>query len=155
MGLRSGLPADLWRVREARDEGVGHFGATSCADMAGTRAEASGRSWTRFLRSQAAGVVACDFFTVETVGLTGCRCCSSSRSSVGANASAERWVRSVRAECLDWILIWNRRHLERVLRAYVDHYNLGRAAGHRPRGPRGTRRARTPHGALSADPCSV
>src|SRR5262249_57546603 len=39
-----------------------------------------------------------------------------------ANAVAERFVRSVRAECLDWLLILNRRHLERVLRVYVDHY---------------------------------
>jgi len=43
-----------------------------------------------------------------------------------ANAYAERWVRSVRAECLDWILIWNRRHLEQVLSAHVDHYNRAR-----------------------------
>jgi hypothetical protein len=43
-----------------------------------------------------------------------------------ANAYAERSVRSVRTECLDWILIRNRRHLERVLSAYVAHYNLGR-----------------------------
>src|SRR2546427_12651205 len=43
-----------------------------------------------------------------------------------ANAYAERWVRSVRAECLDWILIWNRCHLERVLSAYVAHYNRAR-----------------------------
>jgi hypothetical protein len=32
----------------------------------------------------------------------------------------------VRTECLDWVLIFNRRHLERVLTAYVDHYNMGR-----------------------------
>jgi hypothetical protein len=39
------------------------------------------------------------------------------------NAVAERWVRTVRQECLDWMLIWGRRHLERVLDEYVRHYN--------------------------------
>ncbi len=43
-----------------------------------------------------------------------------------ANAIAERFVRTVRAECLDWLLILSRRHLERVLRVYVDHYNRER-----------------------------
>jgi putative transposase len=43
-----------------------------------------------------------------------------------ANAIAERFVRTVRAECLDWLLILNLRHLERVLRVYVDHYNRER-----------------------------
>jgi putative transposase len=43
-----------------------------------------------------------------------------------ANAIAERFVRTVRAECLDWLLILNRRHLERVLCVYVDHYNRQR-----------------------------
>jgi putative transposase len=43
-----------------------------------------------------------------------------------ANAIAERFVRTVRAECLDWLLILNRRHLERVMRVYVDHYNVHR-----------------------------
>lgn len=33
-----------------------------------------------------------------------------------ANAYAERWVRTVRTECLDWVLIWNDRHLHKVLR---------------------------------------
>jgi len=44
-----------------------------------------------------------------------------------ANAIAERFVRTIRAECLDWLLIMNRRHLERLLRVFVDHYN-----SHRP-----------------------
>jgi putative transposase len=44
-----------------------------------------------------------------------------------ANAFAERWVRTVRNECLDWTLVRGRRHLERVVRAYAAHYN-----GHRP-----------------------
>jgi putative transposase len=33
-----------------------------------------------------------------------------------ANAYAERWVRTVRAECLEWLLIVGRGHLDRVLR---------------------------------------
>ena len=40
-----------------------------------------------------------------------------------ANAHAERWVRTVRADCLDRILILGRRHLEHVLRVYRRHYN--------------------------------
>jgi hypothetical protein len=43
-----------------------------------------------------------------------------------ANAIAERFVRTVRTECLDWLLILNRRHLDRVLRVYFDHYNTQR-----------------------------
>jgi putative transposase len=43
-----------------------------------------------------------------------------------ANAYAERGVRTVRAECLDWTLIWNRRHLEGVLQRYLEQYNTGR-----------------------------
>jgi transposase InsO family protein len=43
-----------------------------------------------------------------------------------ANAYAERWVRTVRSECLDWVLIWNQNHLRKVLGSYVAHYNGGR-----------------------------
>jgi len=39
------------------------------------------------------------------------------------NAFAERWVGSVRRECLDWLIIRGRPHLERVLDEYIDHYN--------------------------------
>jgi len=38
-----------------------------------------------------------------------------------ANAYAERFVRTIRSECLDHLLIVNARHLERVLRTYARH----------------------------------
>jgi transposase InsO family protein len=162
----------------------------------GPASERAGISWREFLRAPAHGMLAVDFFTVETVSLqrlyvlffielgsrrvhlAGCTTNPSgawvtqqarqlawvlaeSSTSVRflirdrdtkftrdfdivfrsdgveivrtpvrapkANAVAERFVRTVRAECLDWLLILNRRHLERVLRIFVDHYN-----GHRP-----------------------
>ena len=43
------------------------------------------------------------------------------------NGVAERFVRTVRSECLDRLLILSAQHLERVLDVYVEHYN-----GHRP-----------------------
>ncbi len=43
-----------------------------------------------------------------------------------ANAFAERWIRSVREECLDKLLILGERHLHRVLMVYVDYYNQAR-----------------------------
>jgi putative transposase len=154
-----------------------------------------GPSWTEFLRAQAAGTLACDFLTVETVGLTrlyvffvielerrrvhlvgvtahptGAWVTQAARNLLmdlderadrfrflirdrdakftdafdavfaaahievvkipprapKANAFAERWVRTVRTDCLDWLLIWSRGHLERVLAAYVQHYNTAR-----------------------------
>ena len=39
------------------------------------------------------------------------------------NAFAERWVRTVRTECLDHLLIWDERHLQRVLAEYLHYYN--------------------------------
>ena len=58
-----------------------------------------------------------------------------------ANAHIERWVGSVRRECLDRLLIVSRGQLERVLRVYVGHYN-----------------ERRPHRALdlqAPDPCTM
>jgi putative transposase len=52
-----------------------------------------------------------------------------------ANAYAERWVGTLRRECLDRLLIVNRRQLEHVLRVYTSYYNRHR-----------------PHRALSLDP---
>jgi len=146
-------------------------------------------TWTEFLRSQAEGILACDFFTVETirlktiyvlffielqtrrvhvVGVTahpvsgwvtqqarnlaiderlsgvrfllrdrdakfsgpfdevfeteGARVIRTPIRAPRANAFAERFVRTVRRECLDHVLIHDPRHLERVLQAYLAHY---------------------------------
>jgi putative transposase len=161
-------------------------------------------TWRTFLRQQGAGIIACDFFTVDTVWLkrlyvlffievdtrrvhlggvtahpNGCWVTQQARNLVlvlgergrsvrflvrdrdakfsrgfdqvfrsedgevlvtpvrapKANAFAERWVRTVRAECLDWLLIVGRGHLEQVLRIYVKHYNEHRP--HRALGARG------------------
>src|SRR5438067_1972762 len=148
-----------------------------------------GPTWNQFLRSQAAGILACDFFKVETITLKtlyvlfflelatrrvhvagatahpdsawvtqqarnlaidgrlggrrfllrdrdskyprsfdtvfeteGIRVIRTPVRAPKANAFAERFVRTVRSECLDHVLVYGRRHLEAVLRAYVAHY---------------------------------
>ena len=40
-----------------------------------------------------------------------------------ANAFAERWVRTVREECLDHLLVINEAHLRRILKTFIDYYN--------------------------------
>jgi putative transposase len=151
-------------------------------------------TWRAFLRQQAAGIMACDFFTVDTIWLrqlyvllfieldtrrvhlagvtanpnsgwvtlartccwraanqtTAALCPARPRREVlphfddvfcaegaemlvtpvqapNANAHAERWIRTVRAECLDWLLMVGRGHLEQVLRVHVQHDNAHRA----------------------------
>jgi transposase InsO family protein len=99
-------------------------------------------TWRQFLQAQASSIVACDLFTVDTIGLArayvpklllrdrdskfscgfdavlaneGIATIRTPYRTPQANGRAERWVGSVRRECLDWLLIVNRHHLERVL----------------------------------------
>jgi hypothetical protein len=72
----------------------------------------SGPRWTAFMRSQAAGILACDFLTVETVGLT--------RLYVLFVVELER-----RRVHLVGVTA-HRGQLERVLSGYLEHYNTGR-----------------------------
>jgi putative transposase len=70
-----------------------------------------------------------------------------------ANAVAERFVGTIRRECLDWLLITNRRQLQHVLAEFVDHYNSHRphrALGLAPPEPRHppTTRTSTPAAAI-------
>ena len=44
-----------------------------------------------------------------------------------ANGISQRFVRTARSECVDWLLIVNAWHLERALSGFIDHYN-----GYRP-----------------------
>ncbi len=71
----------------------------------------------------------------EVFRLEGIRVIKAPVRAPKARAHAERWVGSVRRECLDRLLILGRRHLEHVLVAYVRHFNEHRphrALGQRP-----------------------
>jgi transposase InsO family protein len=183
----------------------------------GSAPRRSGPSWREFLHTQAASIVACDFFTVESlflrryyalffiahgnrrVWLAGCtanptgawvtqqarnlgldfsvqgvrflirdrdskysgpfdevfrsegiRIVKTPVRAPKANAIAERFIRTVRTECLDWLLILNSHHLEGVLRVYVEYYNRERphrALDLRPPDP-DERRKRPPEGEI-------
>ena len=63
-----------------------------------------------------------------------------------ANAIAERFIGTLRRECLDHLLITGRRHLAVVLHEYLEHYNSHRPHSldqHPPAGP-----TPTPRGAI-------
>jgi putative transposase len=48
------------------------------------------------------------------------------KTPVRSNAVAERFVRTIRTECLDHLLVVSRGHLEAVVSEYLHHYNQAR-----------------------------
>jgi hypothetical protein len=67
----------------------------------------------------------------------------------GSRASSRVWglLRTARSDCLDRVLILGRRHLDRVLRVYSNHYN-GHARTARSSSPLQTVRIQTSSGAI-------
>ncbi|WP_370358589.1 helix-turn-helix domain-containing protein [Catenulispora sp. MAP12-49] len=70
-----------------------------------------GPTWRSFLQAQATTILATDLF----------------QQTPKMNAFAERWVKTVRAECTGRMLIVSDHHLRVVLDQYTEHYNAGRA----------------------------
>ena len=62
----------------------------------------------------------------EVLRSVGARIIKAPVRSPQANSFAERFVLTARTECVDWLLIRNERHLDRVLREFVEHYNCAR-----------------------------
>ncbi len=60
---------------------------------------------------------------VEAFGLTAVR---TAPRSPWQNPYVERVIGSIRRECLDHVIVFNERHLRRVLRAYVAYYHRSR-----------------------------
>jgi hypothetical protein len=62
----------------------------------------------------------------EVLGGEGVRVIKLPYRAPRANSFAERWVGTARREALDHILIFGRRHLELVLREFIEHYEQAR-----------------------------
>jgi putative transposase len=105
-------PNGLWVTQQARNllEVLGERGRQLCFVLRECNAKFS-RAFDDVFRAEGAEMLVTP---VQT-------------PNANANAYAERWIRTVRAECLDWLLILGRGHLEQVLRVYVQHYNAHRA----------------------------
>jgi putative transposase len=96
-------PNGLWVVQRARELSMSRSGETT-----------AGTSAPRFLvrdRDSKFTRAFDDVFAAD-----GIQTIKTPVQAPNANAFAERWVRTVRQECLDWMLIWGRRHLERARR---------------------------------------
>ena len=139
------LQSRVVHILGVTDHPTGSFVTQVARNLAGDLAE-HGRSFRFLIRDRDAKFTASfdDVFASEGIEVI-----KTPVRSPRANAIAERWVRTVREECLDWTLVLGRHHLEAVLRDYVRHYNE-----HRPH--RGLRlEVPAPVGAVPSGPPSL
>ena len=66
----------------------------------------------------------------ETLAACGVECRSIPARSPNLNAHAERWVRSIKEECLSKLILFGETSLRRVVSEYLRHYH-----GERPPRP--------------------
>jgi len=62
----------------------------------------------------------------ETLGAAGVRCLRMPKQSPNLNAYAESWVRNIKRECLNKMVLFGERHVRYVVEQYVEHYTLER-----------------------------
>ena len=108
------------------------LGVTANPNQAWVSQQARNLSWQLHEQGSPVRFLICDndkkfpFAFEHVLAAQGVRVIRTPLQAPVANSYAERWVGSVRRECLDWLIIGGRRHLERVLDEYVDHYNGAR-----------------------------
>ena len=61
-----------------------------------------------------------------TLAAAGVNCVKLPPKSPNLNAYAERYVRSIKSECLDRMIFFGGRHLRYVINEYVEHYHVER-----------------------------
>jgi transposase InsO family protein len=110
-----------------------HFaGCTAHPDEEWVTRQARQVAWTLAERSEPVRVLICDHDQKFTRSFddvfqgAGIRMVRTPIQARQANGIAERFVRTARSECLDWLLILNTGHLERTLTVFIDHYNAWR-----------------------------
>ena len=62
----------------------------------------------------------------ERLGEAGIRVVQTPFQAPNANAYAERFVRSIKHECLNRVIPFGERHLRRTIAEYVEHYHRER-----------------------------
>jgi putative transposase len=100
----------------------GHWVAPVARNFA-SDLEDAGRRFRFCVRDRDAKFTASFDSVIASVGIEAVR---TPVASPRTNAFAERFVRTVREECLDHLLVVSRRHIEVVLAEYVRHYNQAR-----------------------------